>query len=79
MPETDSHVDMSASDFRLRLMKAGLERAHLFWDGPSVLDLDTLGVQRLRKESDRVVHLFDLARKLLCHCDHCLVCAAVLG
>ena len=52
MTEPDPHVDMSTSNFRLRLMKEGLERAHLFRDGPSVFDLDTLGIQRPRKESD---------------------------
>ena len=73
MPKPDPHVNMTASNFRLRLMEKSFERAHLFWDGPSILDLDTLGLQCPQKESDGIVHLFGLDKELLGHGDHPLV------
>ena len=66
MTEPDPPADMSTSNFRLHLMKESLERAHMFRDGPSIFGLDTLGIQRPRKESDGVlVHLFGLDEELL--------------
>ena len=73
MTEPDPHVDMSTSDFRIRLVKEGLERAHLFRNVPSDLNLVALGIQRPWKESEGVVHFFCLDEELLGHGDNGLV------
>ena len=45
----------------------------LFRDGPSVLDLNLLGVHSPREEREGGVHLFGLGEERLGHFDHCLV------